>query len=78
MTGTARPEEVGGRKVGFAEVKLYMAQVDNRGQVENYLLAVAGDQVQVIDVKARTAADWLRNTLLERLAKRSNGGVEQA
>lgn len=77
QTGTLNPGEVVGRKVGLAEVKMLLAQVDSNSQQDTYLVAVAGDEVQILEVKARQPSVWLKKVILERLAKRGSG-VEQA
>lgn len=80
MTGTAGPE-LGSRTVALAEVKTLLAQVSSSGQEDDvHLVIVAGDTVQIIDLQrnARQAPPWLKKVILDRLAKRGSGGVEQA
>lgn len=79
QTGTLGPAESGGRSVALAEVKLLVARVVVRGNEENYLMLVTGDQLQILDgFKMREPAQWLKEVVFERLAKRAAGGVEQA
>lgn len=77
-TGTADPGAIAGRKVSLAEVKLLLVQVVNRGEEETYLASVSGDQIQLLEVKTKQPAEWLKQTIFARLAKKQSNGVEQA
>jgi len=75
QTGTSGAES--NRKVGFAEVKMFLAQVETSTGEEDYLMAVIGNELRIIEVKSRKPAEWLKKVFFDRLAKRNNGGVEQ-
>ncbi len=48
------------------------------GERNTVLVVVAGDEMTLIENRGRRPPEWLKQEILGRIAKRSNGGVEQA